>query len=606
MDFRANFAEDKAKFRRLAVASQEILTQSSAKFAEKTRAISCEDRFFFLSKSTEETALAMFKYKNVMLALFTLFFFSTLVHLIYSCLTLESEMMSTAIICDVAMFLVPLAVFISGRLKRAMPFILVSFYAASCFVMSVINQSVLYLPLLFACAVICCGFFLSVKLCIWHIIVTDVVLIGSIFFFPVEGEHFVLLYLTMCLCYNFSSFAMTLYVYAVRRNLIQLRRKNKELIASDSRKNAFWAAAASQMRLSSEKLGKFCRSRLEDNDLPDVIRDRIGVIINDTDRLLTVLNDAEDYANIENNALKIQNKPYGFGDLVNEISDSCSMLTSLSPGGISYGVDCRSDIPAVMIGDKKRISQVIMNLFENSAKFTENGSVSISFSARRTEEGVNLQIRVSDTGAGFTDRAAQKMFTVYADRQGVSHAGLAIVKELVTLMGGFVYARRQPEGGTCFVITLPQGVEKSASFAEIKDAEKLKVLVYTKEKSAAEYIGEQLDKIGVKREICLTRTDFSVKTDAPDITHIFTDHSLYSFDSPIFRILSRRLVIVAICGTGEGEGVFPRNVYRISKPVHMASISRVLNNYSFDPVIKESSDPGFDPLKDIYYDDPRR
>ncbi len=45
VDFRANFAEDKAKFRRLAVASQEILTQSSVKFAEKTRAISCEDRF---------------------------------------------------------------------------------------------------------------------------------------------------------------------------------------------------------------------------------------------------------------------------------------------------------------------------------------------------------------------------------------------------------------------------------------------------------------------------------------------------------------------------------------------------------------------------------
>ena len=45
VDFRANFAEDKAKFHRLAVAGQGILTQSSAKYAEKTRAIACEDRF---------------------------------------------------------------------------------------------------------------------------------------------------------------------------------------------------------------------------------------------------------------------------------------------------------------------------------------------------------------------------------------------------------------------------------------------------------------------------------------------------------------------------------------------------------------------------------
>lgn len=119
----------------------------------------------------------MFKYKNVMIALFALFFFSTSVHFIYSCLTLEPNMRNTALLCDCVLFMAPLAVFISGKLRRVMPYIFVSFYAVSCFVMSVINKSELYLPLLFACAVVCCGFFLSVKLCIWHIIITDLVLI---------------------------------------------------------------------------------------------------------------------------------------------------------------------------------------------------------------------------------------------------------------------------------------------------------------------------------------------------------------------------------------------------------------------------------------------
>lgn len=545
-----------------------------------------------------------------MLALFTLFFFSTLVHLIYSCLTLEPNMRNAAIICDCALFLVPLTVFISGRLRRAMPYIFVSFYAASCFVMSVINHSVLYLPLLYACAVVCCGFFLSVNLCIWHIIITDAVLIGSVVFFSPDydkGEHFLLLYLTMCLCYNFSAFAMTLFIYAVKRNLIQLKRKNKELAASDNRKNAFWAAAAYQMRLSSDKLGKFCQSRLEDSDLSDTVREKIGVIISDTDRLMTVLNDAEDYANIENNALKIQNAPYSFSDLVNKISDFCSMrITAAAGGAISCSIDCCPDIPAVMVGDKKRIFQVIMNLFENAAKFTENGTVSIGFSSRKTEEGANLQIRVSDTGAGFTDRAAQKMFTVYADRQGRSHAGLAIAKELVTLMGGFIYARRQPKGGTCFVITIPQGVRDGSSFVKIQNSEKMSLLIYVKEKTDSEYIAKQLEQMGVKYETCLSRTEFSVKKDDPNITHIFTDYPLYCFNSAVFRILSRRLVIVTICAADEGEWTFPKNVNRLNKPVHMASIARILNEISFDAVIKDSSDPDFDPQKDIHYDDPRR
>ena len=60
----------------------------------------------------------MFKYKNVMIALFALFFFSTSVHFIYSCLTLEPNMRNTALLCDCVLFMAPLAVFISGELLR--------------------------------------------------------------------------------------------------------------------------------------------------------------------------------------------------------------------------------------------------------------------------------------------------------------------------------------------------------------------------------------------------------------------------------------------------------------------------------------------------------
>ncbi|MCI8603536.1 MAG: HAMP domain-containing histidine kinase [Ruminiclostridium sp.] len=553
----------------------------------------------------------MFKYKNVMIALFALFFFSTSVHFIYSCLTLEPNMRNTALLCDCVLFMAPLAVFISGKLRRVMPYIFVSFYAVSCFVMSVINKSELYLPLLFACAVVCCGFFLSVKLCIWHIIITDLVLIWSVVFFLDEKwDHFMLLYFTMCVCYNFSAFAMTLFVYAVRRNLIKLRRRNKELSVSDNRKNAFWAAAASQMRLASDKLNVYCASRLEDDDLPDLVREKISTIKSDTKHLITVLNDAEDYAMIENKRLKTSSAPYSFGELVNEIADSCSMLITVTAGsGISYSIDCQPDIPAVLIGDMDRIIQVIMNLFENAAKYTENGSVSIAFSSRKTEDGVNLQIRVTDTGVGFTDSAARRMFTVYADKRGhqlVSHVGLAIVKELVTLMGGFVYARRLPTCGTGFVITLPQGVKDPVPFAEIRDSEKISALIYVKEKSSAERICGQLEKMGVKSNVCLTRTEFSVKKDAPELTHIFTDYSLYNFDSPVFRILSRRLIIVVLCDSGEGSEIMPQNVRRLSKPVNMAAVSRIMNETVLDTVIKDSSDPDFDPRRDIHYDDPRR
>lgn len=549
----------------------------------------------------------MFKYKNVMIALFILFFFSTLVHLIYSCLVLEPQARNAALICDGALFLVPLAVFISGKLRRAMPYILVAFYVVSCFAMSVINGGVLFLPLLLTCAVISCGFFLSVKLCVWLMALGDTALIVSYLLLPPEYVYsYVLVYVTMCVCFNFCCFAVILFVFAVRRNLVQLRRKNKELAASGVRKNAFWAAAASQMRSSSERLYDFCGRRLQDGDLSDSSRERIEAVRNDTKRLMTVLNDAEDYARIENKGMKILNAPYGFGGLVGQISDSCRLMAGK---GVSFSIDCRPDIPSALIGDSGRIFQVVMNLFENAVKHTENSGVTIAFSSRRTSEGVNLQIRVRDTGKGFTDNAAQRIFTVYAEKreQGLAaHMGLGLVKELVTLMGGFIYVRHEAAGGTCFVMTLPQGVENPVPFAEIKDKEKISVILYTKQKAPAERVRGQLEKMGIKARICLSRTEFGLIKDDPEITHVFTDYPMYCFDKPVFQILSRKVLIVTVCDVNEGEAVMPRNVKRLVKPLNMASIAHIFNDISVDTVVKDTSDPDFNPLIDIHYDDPRR
>ena len=61
-----------------------------------------------------------------------------------------------------------------------------------------------------------------------------------------------------------------------------------------------------------------------------------------------------------------------------------------------------------------------------------------------------------------------------------------------------------------------------------------------------------------------------------------------------------------LCDSGEGSEIMPQNVRRLSKPVNMAAVSRIMNETVLDTVIKDSSDPDFDPRRDIHYDDPRR
>lgn len=526
----------------------------------------------------------MFKYRNVMISMFTLFFFSGLVHLIYSCMTLEPHTRNIVIICDCALFLVPLAVFISGRLKRAMPYILISFYAASSFVMSVINRSVMYLPLLFACAVVVCGFFLSVKLCIWHTVVSDVLLIVSILFFLTdEAEKYTIIYLIMCFCYSFSCVAMILFVYATKKQLVTLRKENKTLTTDANRKNVFWAAVSSKMRGSAVNLSEFCNSTLKDKELPPNLKERIVGIRNDVKRLLVTLNDAEDYAKIESKRMKIFNVPYSFSSLVSDISNFCS--ASCTNEHIHFNIECQRDIPSVLIGDRERISQIIMTLFENSLKFTKSGSITVEFSARPVSNGVNLQIRVKDTGVGINDSTARKMFTVYTERQGgdsLTHTGLGIAKKLITLMGGFIFVRQERQGGSCFVVTVPQGVKNTVSFAAVNNSENIHVLSYMRNEQPLKTAQHQLEQMGISAESCISRADFMLKKDNTEITHIFTDYPSYLFDKPIFRILARHAVISVVCGVGEGETNLPANIKRVLKPLHMATFAHIFNNGLID------------------------
>lgn len=521
----------------------------------------------------------MFKYRNVMIASFTLFFFSTMVHLIYSCLALPKNEIVFSLLCGGVLFAVPLIFVLTGRLKRAQPYVLVTFFAASCFVLSVINDSAFYLPVLFAAAVVLCGFFLSSKLCLYYLIITDVMLIVYvIFFMPEDLNRLSSVYLIICLCYNISGLGMPLFVQAVRNNLIFFKKQNKKLSVQNRQNNEFWAASAKKMNKIADRLSDSCGSILARSDIPVPVREKLFKIQSETGRLSISLSDAEDYALMESGGLTLACEPYSFHVLVSDVANFCFAACQKSEPDII--IECQPDIPAVLIGDSRRIIQVIMNLFANSVKFTDKGSITVGFSARKTADGVNLHIEVRDTGAGITPDAAKRIFTVYADTNGKKssvHLGLGVAKRIVSLMGGFIFARNVKEGGSRFAVTLPQRVENPKPFAVVPQCGKISVLLYLKSSAAAVSACSQLEKMGIRCRICHSRAEFILEKDDSEITHIFFDYCFYSFDKPIFDIMARIKTVAAVCGDGETETPLPRNVRRVLKPLNMASFVHIFN-----------------------------
>jgi signal transduction histidine kinase/CheY-like chemotaxis protein len=183
--------------------------------------------------------------------------------------------------------------------------------------------------------------------------------------------------------------------------------------------------------------------------------------------LLTVINDILDFSKIEANKVQLHIVPFDVDKMVREVVRS--MSTNSGNKRQSNNVRIIQDIQppqSYVYGDPVRLHQILGNLFANSLKFTETGSITIGSKAEdENEDSVRLSFWVSDTGIGIPQRLIQHLFKPFtqadastARRFGGSGLGLSICKSLVDLMGGTIDLNSVEDVGTTvsFSITLPK------------------------------------------------------------------------------------------------------------------------------------------------------
>jgi PAS domain S-box-containing protein len=176
--------------------------------------------------------------------------------------------------------------------------------------------------------------------------------------------------------------------------------------------------------------------------------------------LLTVLNDILDFSRIEGGKMAIENIAFSLEDLIGNV------LSLLGPQAAEKRVELHAfvapNVPAALMGDPQRLTQVINNLLGNAVKFTERGDIRLEAKIlRRTAASVDLEISVQDTGIGMTEEDLSRVFTAFSQadgsttrRFGGTGLGLAISLNLVELMGGTIRAKSAPGNGSTFTIIL--------------------------------------------------------------------------------------------------------------------------------------------------------
>ncbi|MBW6478575.1 MAG: response regulator [Bacteroidales bacterium] len=197
---------------------------------------------------------------------------------------------------------------------------------------------------------------------------------------------------------------------------------------------------------------------LSTTDLDPQQADYLQIINESSKILLRLINDILDIAKIEAGKIELRFEPFSLQTMINNIK------ALNHPGIINknnvLSVEIDSRVPEVVVTDKLRLEQVVVNLLNNAMKFTENGSIKIAACLPDPSNPEIIKVSVSDTGIGISEENQAMLFNKFqqlenkiAGSGGGSGLGLYICKHLINYMGGEIGVESKPGKGSNFWFT---------------------------------------------------------------------------------------------------------------------------------------------------------
>ncbi|HTK34198.1 MAG TPA: ATP-binding protein [Caulobacteraceae bacterium] len=195
---------------------------------------------------------------------------------------------------------------------------------------------------------------------------------------------------------------------------------------------------------------------LTTDQLTNVQRERVKVIRRSSENLLAVLNDLLDLSKIEASALHLEVAEFDLEHLVRGVVAAYQPLAAKK--AVSFTFDIADEACGYYRGDSARIRRILYSLADNAVKFTQAGGVSLT--VRREDD--HVVFRIVDSGVGISEDDLTHLFegffqadSTLARRFGGTGIGLAICRELTTLMNGSIEASSVLGKGSTFTLRLP-------------------------------------------------------------------------------------------------------------------------------------------------------
>lgn len=192
--------------------------------------------------------------------------------------------------------------------------------------------------------------------------------------------------------------------------------------------------------------------------------------------LLSLVNDVLQINKIEENKIVLENLIFNLSDEINTICNSVEYIADKNNNKLVVEID--TEIPEFLIGDKLRLSQIIMNLVSNALKFTKNGEVVISADLKSSNNTLyDIEFKIRDNGIGIPKEHQEKIFEKFVqierreeDYQGTG-LGLSIVSSLIELFNSKIVLESEENVGTTFSFVISFEYDEAKSREIINNIE---------------------------------------------------------------------------------------------------------------------------------------